>query len=630
MGRLLMMLVSTCLLTACVTEQTFIDSKKQVRNLEFDKSEASKTRLILGLSYLENGRYEQAKFNLEKAYEFTPKRADVNYSLGYYYQLVGEMDIAEKYFKKAVELEPKNPDTLNNYGTFLCNLGQVEKAESYFKRAISISKYTRSAESYENMAICALNNDQFAKAERYYETSYKHNPSRANNVLSLAGVKYASGDLVSALDFYGRYLRLNSVSPRGLLLGYIIESKRGRLSQANKYANQLRVTFGNSREALYLSTGKVAMSEFEALRLKIRNHSVNSENGAPQIRIVKKPENKRSRRVNESSSLAQTGMIGAGALSEATRTAKTTAQLSAELKKKVAMFAAPLTDSETIEFSSKVETHKALPVDDPLPQEQVKMNEIEVQNLVNDRAEAEGNRTFLEIDNDPLVVPTYVVEEGDNLYRVSVRFNVQIASLMKWNQLKKEELVSGQILFVANPVTQLTVASDVRLSQLAKQQKVTLSALMRWNKVESDGWVNRGVVVNLVDPQRYQTMVDMINQTGQRIPVLTPAQKAVALPMHLVKENEFLYNISTKYNIKISALIKWNDLASETDIQVGQRLFLTNPDIYYHVKQQQKLSDVANQLNIALSDLMAWNNLAEDGVLLVGTRLLKVNAERYQ
>jgi len=190
--------------------------------------------------------------------------------------------------------------------------------------------------------------------------------------------------------------------------------------------------------------------------------------------------------------------------------------------------------------------------------------------------------------------------------------------------------VSGQILFVANPVTQLTVASDVRLSQLAKQQKVTLSALMRWNKVESDGWLNRGVVVNLVDPQRYQTMVDMINQTGQRIPVLTPAQKAVALPMHLVKENEFLYNISTKYNIKISALIKWNDLASETDIQVGQRLFLANPDIYYHVKQQQKLSDVANQLNIALSDLMAWNNLAEDGVLLVGTRLLKVNAERYQ
>ena len=138
MGRLLMMLVSAVVLTACVTEQTFIDSKKQVRNLEFDKQEASKTRLILGISYLENGRYEQAKFNLERAYAYTPKRADVNYSLGYYYQLVGEMDIAEKYFVRAVDLEPKNPDTLNNYGTFLCNLGNVEKAETYFKKAINI------------------------------------------------------------------------------------------------------------------------------------------------------------------------------------------------------------------------------------------------------------------------------------------------------------------------------------------------------------------------------------------------------------------------------------------------------------------------------------------------------------
>ena len=74
-----------------------------------------------------------AKFNLEKALEFNPKRADVNYSLGYYYQMVGEMEIAEKYYLEAIDLEPENPDTLNNYGTFLCNVGQLDKSAVYFK-----------------------------------------------------------------------------------------------------------------------------------------------------------------------------------------------------------------------------------------------------------------------------------------------------------------------------------------------------------------------------------------------------------------------------------------------------------------------------------------------------------------
>ena len=629
MGRILVLLISSLALISCVTEQTFIDSKKQVRSLEFDKTEAARTRLVLGLSYLENGRFEQAKFNLEKALEFGPKRADVNYSLGYYYQVVGEMEVAEDYYQKAVSLEPKNPDTLNNYGTFLCNIGQVDKAEQYFKKAINISKYTRAAESYENMAICALSNDQFGKAEGYFEMSFKHNPSRANNVLSLAGVKYASGDLVAAIDFYSRYLRLNQASARGLLLGYIIEDKRGRLSQANKYGLRLKTEYANSREALYLSTGQVENSEFEQLRKKFKALTQPETKPAPQIRITRKSavskDNKRQARTK-----AQLTSDAGLALEQGELVSSLT--LAKELRQKVKMFSAPLTDSESIELPALQQKAIALPPTEPLPKEKVLMHQVAVNELVNDRAQAAKGKLYLDIPEPSVQIPQYRVEEGENWYRVSVKFNIKAENLRKWNQLTQDELVKGQTIFVAEPNPVVTVEQDMLLSHLANRYQVKLSALMRWNHQESDGWVKKGTRMFIVEPSVYIAPADVHLQTetsGDKR-FLNIRLVDVRLPTHKVQPNEFLFKISRKYNIKIKALMRWNGLASESDVQAGQTLYLRNPDIYYRVEQEEKLSVVANRLSIDLSQLMAWNNVETDGLVRAGTKLLKVNAERYQ
>lgn len=630
MGKIVILLISIFALASCVTEKTFVDSKKQVRSLEFDKDDAAKTRLILGLSYLENGRFEQAKYNLEKAYEFTPDRADVNYSLGYYYQLVGEMSIAEEYYKEAVDLEPKNPDTLNNYGTFLCNIGDVEKAEVYFKRAINISKYTRAAESYENMAICALNNGQLVKAEEYYETSYKHNPSRANNVLSLAGIKYASGDLVAAIDFLGRYMRITEASARGLLLGYIVETRRGRISQANKYANQLQQAYPDSREALYFTTGQVGNSEFETLRKK---YQATSSAGQPQIRITKKPQNKsataRTNKERLDTRYSSTGLIGAGVLVNA-GSMTTNTELAEELKKKVEMFSKPLTDTEAIDLPQQTQSTAAIKKVAPLPTENVLLQEVKAGDLVNDRAATANQKQYLKVQKRQITPPIYTVEEGDNLYQLSVKFNVQMLKIVAWNQLQDENLEKGQTLYIADPNPYIEVDEEMLLSQLANQNNVKLSALMKWNQLPSDGWLKKGSKLFMSDPAEYLAKSQGIALTEDGDKILSVNTAQIELPRHKVGKNEFLYNISTKYNIKMDALKRWNKLTSESDLKAGQMLYLANPDVFYIVKNTQKLSAIATHLGVSTSNLLAWNNLTEDGIVEAGTKLLKVNAEQYK
>lgn len=629
MGRIVIVLLSFFMLISCVTERTFIDSKKKVRSLEFNKDDAAKTRLILGLSYLENGKFEQAKFNLEKAYQFSPDRADINYSLGYYYQLVGEMLIAEEYYKEAVDLEPNNPDTLNNYGTFLCNTGDVDKAETFFKRAIDISKYTRAAESYENMAICALTNDQLVKAEKYYGTSYKHNPSRANNVLSLAGLKYASGDLVSALDFYGRYMRLTEASSRALLLGYILETRRGRISQANKYSNKLKNAFPQSRETLYFTTGQVKNSEFELLRQK---YQATAGNGQPQIKIIKKPQN-RSTKNRLDTRLSQTGLIGAGALQNTNVELTSSVELAAELKQKLEMFSKPLTDTESISMPNQTQSTAAFRKLGPLPTETMLVEEIAPGDVVNDRAATANQKQYLKLQERTIEPPKYQVQEGDNLYQLSVKFNVQMLKIVEWNQLKNETLELGQRLYIADPNPYIVVAEEMLLSQFASQHNIKLSALMKWNNLPSDGWLKKDMKLFNLDPVDYLAKVENVSKLGEQtesLSVIEVNAPKLTIPQHTVGKNEYLYTISTRFNIKIEALKRWNKLSSESNLKAGQKLYLANPDVYYITKDKQSLSEIADHLNVALSQLLVWNNLTQDGLVLAGTKLLKVDAERYK
>jgi len=60
------------LLSGCISQSS------QSFGQNFDQIKAAKTRVSLGLTYLKNGNFSQAKFNLDKALEFAPRSADAN------------------------------------------------------------------------------------------------------------------------------------------------------------------------------------------------------------------------------------------------------------------------------------------------------------------------------------------------------------------------------------------------------------------------------------------------------------------------------------------------------------------------------------------------------------------------
>jgi type IV pilus assembly protein PilF len=263
--RLLACVVFSLQLAACVTETTVVGSDRQIRP-KTDQKEAARTRIALGINYLQRGDNAQAKFNLEKAKSLAPELAEVHNAMAYYYQQVAEFEAAENSYKTAIELEPNNADSYNNYGAFLCQRGKYQQAEQLLLQAISRPGYIRAADSYENIALCRLEQKDFVQAKTYLDLSIKHNASRPSALFNLASVNYAMADLPAAQVLLDRMQSASQVSPRSVLLGYLIAKEQQNLPALQTAEQLLLTTYPQSQETLLFTQGRLAETEFSVLR----------------------------------------------------------------------------------------------------------------------------------------------------------------------------------------------------------------------------------------------------------------------------------------------------------------------------------------------------------------------------
>ncbi|MFZ7175108.1 type IV pilus biogenesis/stability protein PilW [[Pasteurella] aerogenes] len=158
------------LLAACVS---------QAPQQDFDKQEAAKARVELGLGYLVQQQVSQAKLNLDKALSYAPEYYLVHSALAYYHQMQSEVEQAEQAYQTAIKLDKNQGDTFNNYGTFLCSHGRFDEAYQQFQSALDTPNYYHQAETYENIALCALSAQDIPRFQQNLALLEKVSPQRA-------------------------------------------------------------------------------------------------------------------------------------------------------------------------------------------------------------------------------------------------------------------------------------------------------------------------------------------------------------------------------------------------------------------------------------------------------------------
>lgn len=359
----------------------------------FDHEEAAKTRMSLGLTYLQNNNYTQAKKNLDKALEFNPRSADVQFAMAYYYQLVGDNLRAEEYYETAIDLAPNNGDIANSYGAFKCQNGEYEKAKAYFFDAINNRLYANAAQTYENLALCAQSQGKLDEAIGYFQDALKHQPARGKSLFLLSELYTVSEQWELAESTLRKYERVAKVTPDSLWLAYEIAKGKGDLETAKGY-------------------GEMMMSLFPESELTKR-YLVQRE--SMQNRVVKTVK---STQPNDSETEISANQTNTDGLAQTSSNDK-------ENEKSVAQ------DNDAQRQSQSNNTDNAPTATANTPEK--------VQN------------TELSVQSDKF----HVVKEGENLYRISLLHNIKMATLQEWNNLENTgAIIAGQTLWLVPPSMQ--------------------------------------------------------------------------------------------------------------------------------------------------------------------------------
>ena len=359
----------------------------------FDHEEAAKTRMSLGLTYLQNNNYTQAKKNLDKALEFNPRSADVQFAMAYYYQLVGDNLRAEEYYETAIDLAPNNGDIANSYGAFKCQNGEYEKAKAYFFDAINNRLYANAAQTYENLALCAQSQGKLDEAIGYFQDALKHQPARGKSLFLLSELYTVSEQWELAESTLRKYERVAKVTPDSLWLAYEIAKGKGDLETAKGY-------------------GEMMMSLFPESELTKR-YLVQRE--SMKNRVVKTVK---STQLNDSETEISANQTNTDGLAQTSSNDK-------ENEKSVAQ------DNDAQRQSQSNNTDNAPTATANTPEK--------------------AQNTELSVQSDKF----HVVKEGENLYRISLLHNIKMATLQEWNNLENTgAIIAGQTLWLVPPSMQ--------------------------------------------------------------------------------------------------------------------------------------------------------------------------------
>ena len=502
-------LCSLLIVSGCVQKATYNNTGKPAPVAEkVDNIDAAKTRIALGLQYLKVGQMSNAKFNLEKAKTFAPNLSNVHTAFAYYYQLIGENTQAEDAYKKEFKLDSNDADALNNYGTFLCKMKRFDEAEKTLIKAINVPSYLQVAQSYENAALCALENQQYEKAKQYFDQSLSHSALRANTLVNVAGLSYAMGEYKQAQQYAQRLENIGVVSPRVLLLRALIELKLGRISQSKKYGTTLVSMYVKSPEALMYLSKSFENSEFEQLRRVYLQHQYQQYSKSQLAQqsgsesASNQPAVKTKRKLTQNSDGTTTSIT-------IVKTAKSTQATQMPLTLTARKKANPTDDSQLQgqslvtrkpEAQTKTSIQKqavklaAKPSPEPSPES----------STPKPVTKPPVSATNQAADGQTIEVPVHVVKAGETLFDLSFTYNIKMNRLKEWNGIGDSgELLVGQKVFLRAPNFYHTIDEGDTLYGISLKYNIRLDRLKQWNKLSDNARLITGQKILIVNPKNY-------------------------------------------------------------------------------------------------------------------------------
>ena len=174
------------------------------------------------------------------------------------------------------------------------------------------------------------------------------------------------------------------------------------------------------------------------------------------------------------------------------------------------------------------------------------------------------------------------VRSGETLSDIANRYGVSVGTLMRMNGIRNPDLVeAGSRLQVPGPTVKAgsgrhRVKSGETLSSIAGQYRVSERDLMALNNLRNANHVEVGQTLRLPSNA-------VMPRPAFKPVAVTPIAGATE---HTVAKGQTLTQIAKAYKLPVASLISINELSDPNKVEVGTRLYLTDPSFQTPVTVQ--------------------------------------------
>lgn len=615
------------LISGCITQNYENDKTPVVQN-QSNRNDMAATRISLGLGYLKMGNMSQAKQNLEKAKNFAPDMVQVYTAFAHYFETVGEDKQTVESYEKALSIKSDDADTLNNYGVYLCRKDQTEEAEKQFLKAIAVPSYILVAKSYENLASCFLQKDDFTKAEIYLNKAISHSPSSSSTLFQMVQLQYAMGDYNQAKLFEQRFSKVTRrFSPQSLALSYKVHYKLGQRAIAKNYGAMLVKMYPQSWESQQYLLNELELIEADRLATRYQESQQVNTLSDSKKRIVKLSPKKESKVIpevktpteaiiakNEINPIIDEASPLDAVQSQAVEEKQTIIKLENEVQdtmQPTVVLNAPITEDLQITPDENMvagENRENSTEENSIEENSTEENSIEensdnqitaAESLL-DSEQAFDSEQMLASEQRIDAVKTNVVDEKQTIVKLTnedqeiVKLTEALdAPISEHSQISPDQNMINEEgaaeIIEENYENQITATESLLDSEQALDSVQTYNVDEKQTIVklanEAQDMVKAIVVLDAPILDHAQTKHDenIITEADQRVAQdEQPASQTESKNFpnfHVVSAGDTLYNISVRYNVKISALRRWNKMTKNKTLHIKDIIFLENPKL---------------------------------------------------
>jgi len=179
------------------------------------------------------------------------------------------------------------------------------------------------------------------------------------------------------------------------------------------------------------------------------------------------------------------------------------------------------------------------------------------------------------------------VRRGDTLGGIADKYGVSIAALRTANKMRGTTIHPGQDLLIAAAPKGMTLARN----QVAEMEEAIEEKPTRRRALSDKHVVRRGDTLWSIARTHGMTLERLANANGLKANATLNVGQVLAIPgtaklasndsnaverstTYIVRAGDSLYTIATKFRVRLSDLLGWNNLTKRSVIKPGQRLVM--------------------------------------------------------